>query len=523
MKKPIFALLCLCSAPVCIQGSTEDSLAIDIETQGSFSNSNTPLWLNANKYGLSSLNASNGYLRGMASYGRTFGKVKMKAETDVVLPVGYKLNGCETHYTQKYIVHQAYLQADWKYGVLTIGAKEQPMELKNNELSSGSQTLGINSQPIPQVRIGLNDYWPVPYSKGWLAFKGHAAFGVMMDADWQREAAKRSMYKYNRGTRYHEKSGYLRIGNEEKFPLSFTVGLEMAAQFGGSVYSWTGTDENGWVGGNIRLEHGLKNYVYAFFGFGSDGDTGEDVYSNSEGNLLGSWVARLNWKDENIEVGAYVDHFFEDHSGLFFLDYDGYGSGSKWDDRVDSRYFRYDLKDALWGIDVKLKKFPYVNQAVVEYINTRYQSGPIYHDHTQSVQTHIGGRDNYYNHAKLSGWQHWGQVIGNPLFTSPGYNTDGSIYVKNNRFNAWHFALAGNPVEGLHYRAKLTWEKGLGTYDKPYYTPRTTTSLLLEGTYSFPENSALGRLSMTLAYGQDHGDLLGDNSGLQVTFKYKIK
>lgn len=519
MKKPIFALLCLCSAPVCVQGSTEDSLAIDIETQGSFSNSNTPLWLNANKYGLSSLTSSNGYLRGKASYDRAFGEVKMKVGADFVLPMGYKLNGFETHYTQRYIVHQAYVQADWKYGRLTIGAKEQPMELKNNELSSGSQTLGINAMPLPQVRLGLNDYWPIPYSQGWLAFKGHAAFGVMMDADWQREAAKRSIYKYNRGTRYHEKSGYLRVGNEEKFPLSLTLGLEMGAQFGGSVYNWMGTDENGWHGGDLMLGHGFKNYVHAFFGMGGDGDTGEDVYSNSEGNILGSWVARLNWNDDNIEVGAYVDHFFEDHSSMFFLDYDGYGTGTKWDDRVDNRYFRYDLKDALWGIDVKLKKFPYVNQAVVEYINTRYQSGPIYHDHTQSVQTHISGRDNYYNHAKLSGWQHWGQVIGNPLFTSPMYNTDGSIYVKNNRFHAWHFALAGNPVEGLHYRTLLTWEEGLGTYDVPYCKQKETVSLLLEAMYRLPGT----RFTCTLAFGSDFGELLGNNTGVQVTVKYNVR
>ena len=63
------------------------------------------------------------------------------------------------------IIQQAFLEADWKYGVLTVGAKQQPMELKNNELSSGSQTLGINASPVPQVRLGLNRYWAIPYTK----------------------------------------------------------------------------------------------------------------------------------------------------------------------------------------------------------------------------------------------------------------------------------------------------------------------------------------------------------------------
>ncbi len=34
-----------------------------VEMQGSFSNTKTPLWLNANKHGLSSLEATNGYIR----------------------------------------------------------------------------------------------------------------------------------------------------------------------------------------------------------------------------------------------------------------------------------------------------------------------------------------------------------------------------------------------------------------------------------------------------------------------------
>ena len=36
----------------------------NVETQGSFSHGKTPLWLNANKYGLSSLGETNGYVRG---------------------------------------------------------------------------------------------------------------------------------------------------------------------------------------------------------------------------------------------------------------------------------------------------------------------------------------------------------------------------------------------------------------------------------------------------------------------------
>ena len=113
--------------------------------------------------------------------------------------------------------------------------------------------------------------------------------------------------------------------------------------------------------------------------------------------------------------------------------------------------------------------------------------------------------------------------MGNPFFTSPIYNTDGYIGVRNNRFRAWHFAVAGDPVDVLHYRAKVSWEKGWGTYEDPFYYPKENTSILLEGTYSFPETSVLSRFAVTLAYGADFGELLGDNSGFQATLKYKIR
>jgi hypothetical protein len=159
--KPYFAILCLCSATAFAQDNSAQPLSLEVEMQGSQSNSKTPFWLNANKYGLSSLAASNGYLRGTGIYNKDFftEELKMQVGVDMVQPVGYKVAGYKSHYTRKCIVQQAFVEANWKYGVLTVGAKQQPMELKNNELSSGSQTLGINATPIPQVRLGLNDYW----------------------------------------------------------------------------------------------------------------------------------------------------------------------------------------------------------------------------------------------------------------------------------------------------------------------------------------------------------------------------
>ena len=52
---------------------------------------------------------------------------------------------------------------------------------------------------------------------------------------------------------------------------------------------------------------------------------------------MGSWVARLKYEGEMNSYSLYADKFFEDHSGMFFLDYDGYGTGNEWQQKKKRR------------------------------------------------------------------------------------------------------------------------------------------------------------------------------------------
>ena len=52
----------------------------------------------------------------------------------------------------------------------------------------------------------------------------------------------------------------------------------------------------------------------------------------------------------------------------------------------------------------------------------------------------------YYNHYIFVGWQHWGQVIGNPLYLSPIYNGDGLIMVENNPDLAFFYPKEGTNI-----------------------------------------------------------------------------
>ncbi len=499
-------LLALCTVPLMSQTLTE-GLEQTYEIQASLSNNSTPLWLNANRYGLSSLNSVNGYVRGRVER-------PLAIDNDKPWGIGYGLDlAVPLHYTSNFVIQQCYAEVRYKHALLTMGQKQQPVQLKNMELSSGPQTLGINARPIPGLRLSFPEYWSIPGLHNWLAIKGHLSYGWMTDSHFQKDWTEQKS-RYGEGVAYHSKAGYMRIGpGNGNFPLTLELGLEMGCEFGGTLYY----ANSGVVEGN----KGLKSYVDAFFATGDD--EVDKVYTNVGGNQLGSWVARLNYENETMCVSLYADHYFEDHSAMFFLDYDGYGSGEEWDSRKTNRFLLYPLKDIMVGAELKLKEFRWIDGLLVEFLNTCYQSGPIYHDHNPGLSDHIGGRDNYYNHGIYAGWSHWGQVIGNPLYRSPLYNTDGTLAVEDNRFYAWHFGMSGNLLSNLRYRCLCSWQKGLGTYANPFLDPQDNLSMMAEATYDFGGDGLLGNCSLRLGVGFDSGELLGDNFGTQLTFIYKVR
>lgn len=136
----------------------------------------------------------------------------------------------------------------------------------------------------------------------------------------------------------------------------------MAATFGGTAYRPDGK------GGMTVLkgDTGLGAYCNAFVPGGYD--TGETTYQNVEGNHVGSWLIRMNWDTDMWRFSVYADKYFEDHSAMFQLDYDGYGQGEEWDEKKKSRYVLYDFKDIMLGMELNIKYDRWINDVVFEYI-----------------------------------------------------------------------------------------------------------------------------------------------------------
>ena len=464
-----------------------DNIAYKVEAQSTFSKNHSPLWLNANRYGLSSVDPNNGYLRAGIHRDANLDKAyNWRFGYGIDFAAGYD-------FTSPVVLHQLYLDVDYLKMRLSIGSKERPMALKNQKLSSGSQTLGINARPVPEIRFEVPEYLSITGKSNWAAIKGHFGYGMMTDGRWQEDYVDEG-YHYAKKALYHSKAGYLRIGNEEKFPLVFEGGLEMACQFGGTIYNPRGMD----IGSKLEMPTGIKDFIKAIYGGGSDATDG--AYANVQGNTVGSWLFSLSYKGKDWKLRTYYDHFFEDHSMMFF---------------------EYGWLDGLIGAELTLPQNPYVSSVVYEYMNTTYQAGAVYHDHTDAIPDQISGIDNYYNHNLYQGWQHWGQAIGNPLFHSPLYRNDGTLEFRGNRFRAHHMGISGNPTRNIDYRILYSYMENWGMYALPYTDKKYCSSFMAEVNYHLPKFKKvnLEGWSVSAAFALDRGKEIGNNTGAQITIR----
>lgn len=503
-----FILVWMLTIPTVISAQTfsdlDDGLHADVEMSGTVASGDyAPLWLSSNKQGIVSAKNKSVYLRvgafreiendSLRTWKRGYG-------VDI-----YGAAGSQSHF----MIHQLFAEFQYMKVKLTVGKKEREIDLRNNELTSGGMSLGINAEPIPQ---GIVDVQPFsfPGTHGWWKWNARFGFGMTTDGGWQKSFTNDTPgHKWNENHLYHEKALYWHFGKENatKCPLTYDIGIQMMTQFGGTSH-WVagrGIDYKEFPDG-ITVKHStnLKAFIDAVFARGRDATDGTE--SNTAGNTLGSYNMRLAWhgkkdgKPNAWEVGAYFERFFEDQSyltvqyGIFF--------------------------DHLFGLDARLPKNPFVSNVVVEHLNTRNQSGAVYHDKTESIPDKMNGRDNYYRHNNYSGWQHYGMVLGHPFITSPIYNKNGEIEYTNSRVKAWHIGLSGNPSERLHWNIKMSFTENWGNYKTPFYKKELQQYYMAELCWK-PEFKHKSTMTQgwqgKLALGYDHGGVLGNSFGAQIT------
>lgn len=459
-----------------------DSLRWRGELAGSVSGGkNTPFWLVNNTQGLGSLEKNNVLLR--ASVFKDMDRTnRFSWGAGVDLVGGYRQQS-------PFAIHQLYGEIRYRCLDLMVGQKEIYGAISNPRLSSGNLLYSGNARPIPQVRAGIFDYADFWGCRGWFAIKGYIAYGMFTDSKWLRDWSNDGLYPQNE--KYHSKGIWFRGGNTGKFPLQVELGLEMATQFGGSCY-WrnpnTGEIEH------LDLPGGIKSALKAFLPLEGGDDTIAGEQTNVEGNFLGNWMLALSWLPQGADWGvkAYWQHMFEDHSMLFF---------------------QYPWKDGLWGVEAQLPKNPVISNVVYEFLYMKDQSGPVYWDKTDKVPTQVSGRDQYYWHQLYGGWQHWGEIIGNPMILSPLYN-NGTLLLRSNRIVGHHLGFEGRPLDELGYRVLASYQRSWGTYKTPLPEVADSFNFLAECSWR-PRRMA--GWEGTLSVGVDAGDLLGRSVGVRLS------
>ena len=456
------------------------------EAMASTASNHTPFWLLDNRWGLGSIKKNNGYLRG--SFFRDM-------QHDERFSWGFGVDlAVPYNFTSHFVVQQLYGEVRWRCLELTIGSKQRYMGVVNQELGSGDMVFSQNARPVPQVYLAMPRYEYVPWTNHWLAAKAYFSMGLLTDWRWEKDYVGPDG-RWDEKVWYITRGLFLRVGDPERHPFTVEGGLELGTEFAGNVY-WT--DRYTGEKRSVHFTHGVGDIIKSIFGMGGGDSSEPDQMGevlNALGNHVGEWSLAATFKPRGTEWGfrGYYQHYFEDHSMMFF-------------DHV--------WRDMLVGVEVSFPRNRFVDKFVYEYLNTKDQSGAVYWDHTSTIPEQVSGRDNYYNHYLYPGWSHWGMGMGNPLVISPIFNNDGTLKFRHNRVKGHHFGFSGRPLDEVGYRVLMSYTRSWGTYDDPTPVVLHNFNALLEVNYS-PRKLAGWDFRLGLA--ADGGRLLGKSYGAMLT------
>ncbi|TDN39610.1 capsule assembly Wzi family protein [Hymenobacter sp. UV11] len=441
-----------------------------------------PLWITANRYGTISdqqLDAA-AYLR--VTNQHVFAKKQPAGGPNQTPKPGFYIGyGAELYNNNHFgsiFLAQGYAQAGYRTWQLRAGRYREFTGEIDQSLSSGSFGISGNALPIPKIAIAVTDYTAVPFTHGWVQFKGQFAHGWLGDANDIQ------------GVYLHQKSFYLRVGKER---LSFYGGLTHFAQWGGTFPSGQAPS---------RFTDYLRILV------GASGNDADPVYhqgpvdiANAVGNHLIIPDFGVTFRKNSSTFRLYTQTIFDK----------GVGDSANTNKRDELAGLKILWRDRLVGLSWETSNRSLLQKVLIEGIYTKYQGGPIIYN----------GRDNYYNNGTYTmGWQYQNRIIGTPLFINRAAAENYGFDMAANAISGW--SIVSNRVIGLHlgakgslsgrltYRLLATHVRHYGNYyDDAYFTPaKDQTHLLLELPYHFPH------FSVTVAAASDFGDLSNNTAGM---------
>lgn len=467
-------LLYLFMAPVHAQFL--DSLLIQVGTTGTFATKDyQPLWITAQHYGALTDRKSD------LSTQVGFSNMHVLGNNDqFYIKYGAYLNNND-HFN-KVFFQEGYLKLGYKNLELRAGRYNEIIGEVDPDLSSGSLGVSGNALPIPQIGLALTNYVDIPYTNGWVQFKGQISHGWMGDHN-----------QFVRDAWYHQKTLYLRVGKQK---LKVGAGIEHFAVWGGH-------------------REGLPKLDKSFGGFwnvllakeANDGSVAGDILPNRAGDHRGVIEGTIDWENDVTGIHAYMQMPFETGQGINIRNI-----------------------DRLWGVAYTNKhEDSWLKKVVGEFIYTKQMNDWYL----------IRLRESYYNNGiYLTGWEYQDRIIGTPLFTDrkkaseyfPGHINafDWSAPVDSFRGKGWN--IVNNRVVGGHLGVMYTIAKTVNAKTRLTFTQNYGNALpgvfspskyefygLQEFSYQLPSIPLTVRAGLGLDWGE-----LTDNVGglLGVTWSF---
>jgi hypothetical protein len=383
-------------------------------------------------------------------------KTSLSAEKNFDYDYGLEIIDRQSNKNKLYL-HQVYLRLKLHFVDFQIGSVEEKFGDQDSSISSGGLLWSGNARPMPKISLIVRDYSPIPLTRGYIEFKGGISHGWFGNNEFVNNAW------------LHHKYFYIRLGG--KLPVKIHYGIHHFAQWGGFSADTS-------VG---QMPNGFDDFVRVFFAKPGDENAPTGEQKLPLGNHLASRDLGLNIDFKGVKISFYNQTLFEDRS---------------------SEYWGIINKTALWGIIFHLKdKNRFINKFGYEFLNISSKTDP----------------KNYFNHGYYRfGWTFYDMTIGTPMITSPiiiqNTETEGG-YIWNNEVTAHHLGMAGK-YKNLQYKFFATYSLNYGTPSYPYDPALNQFSFLLEILLS--DKLPLG-IQAGFAVGYDHGDLLGNNTGLRIS------
>ena len=472
--------------------STKYSLFTEIGALAA-TNAKTPFWLRANQYGIVPHNNPSGIIRlgGQAGLINADNprKVQLTVAAEAVANLGQP---------SRLLLPVANATLRFRNIELYIGRRRELFGLVDTLLTSGSFSWSGNALPIPKIQLGTRGFAPLHFTKDFVAINAMFAHGWFGNQD------------STQGAYLHQKAFYVRLGKPTHRIQAF-AGVLHYAQWGGySALVPKSLSPDG------HFPKSWRAYYYVITAAQTQ-DDGSGQFSqfdllNRVGNQLGTMDIGLSLRLSNSSVLAYIQHPYEDKSGVALKN----------------------IPDGLYGIswrnEKKNQKSTFIlKQVTGELLSTMNQSG----FDIKNGNRQYDGADDYFNHGQYrDGWTYNQFVIGTPFLTRwpdtkpelsnliGGQNGSKRTILSNTRVNMAHIALLGQFTKDLLIKAHITQSINFG---RPIRKDTRMPVDQFSGSIEIKKYvKSLNNILISMIVAIDKGSLFNNNLGLLLALNKSI-